>query len=148
MSSNLVQYAEDELSRIGMGADSRKENKMMHDHIIHMVEEFSKEGHSGFSASYALSILKKLLNWEPLTPLTGEPEEWNVVSEASGEPMWQNKRCSRVFKDDTGRAYDIEGKVFTRKGEGGAFTNSDSHVEVAFPYTPKTEYVELDESDE
>lgn len=148
MSSNLVQYAEDELSRIGMGADSREENKMMHDHIIHMVEEFSKEGHSGFSASYALSILKKLLNWEPLTPLTGEPEEWNDVSEASGEPMWQNKRCSRVFKDDTGRAYDIEGKVFTRKGEGGAFTNSDSRVEVAFPYTPKTEYVELDESDE
>lgn len=49
--SNLVQYAEKELYLIGMGADSNEENKMMHDHIIHMVEEFSKEGHSGFFRS-------------------------------------------------------------------------------------------------
>lgn len=54
----------------------------------------------------------------------------------------QNKRCSHVFKDKDGNAYDIDGKVF-REPDGCCFTSKDSFVPVTFPYTPKTEYVDV-----
>lgn len=140
--ANLVSYAERELAHIGMGADTTDEmNKAMHDHIITMVKVFADEGHSGMSAGYALSILRKLLAYEPLTPLTGDDDEWAEVAVG----VFQNKRCSRVFKQADrfdGQAYDIEGKVFVEEG-GAAFTSSDSRVPVTFPYEPKTEYVKV-----
>lgn len=142
--SNITEYAEAELKRIGMGADTEDEmNKAMHDHIIKMVETFADEGHSGFSASYAISILTKLLNWEPITPLTGEDDEWMEIDEqtAGRTGMFQNKRCGRVFKED-GKAYDIEGKVF-RNPQGHTYTNFNSRTPVTFPYTPTTEIVEV-----
>ena len=83
------------------------------DHILKMLSLFGEEGHSGFSASYALQCLEKLLRFKPLSPLTGEEDEWGDVSEMSGKPHYQNKRCSSVFKDgQDGEAYDIDGKVF------------------------------------
>ncbi len=142
--SNILDYVENELSLIGMGDDSTDEmNKVMHDHIIKMVEVFSEEGHSGFSAAYAIEILKKLLSWKPLTPLTGEDGEWTEVSvdEVDGK-LFQNKRYSSVFKDESGKAWDIHGKVFVEVN-GASYTSGDSRVPVTFPYTPNTEYVKV-----
>jgi hypothetical protein len=106
-----------------------------------MIEVFSDEGHSGFSANYAVAILQKLLKFEPLSPLTGEDSEWNLISEK--ENLYQNKRCSHVFREN-GKAYDINGKVFVQEN-GSAYTSRDSRVDVTFPYTPKTEYVKVSE---
>ena len=139
---SLVEYAESELDRIGM-TDDGDMNGMMRKHLIHMVKEFADEGHSGFSASYALQCLKKLLNFKPLSPLTGEDDEWTEVSQRSGYPHFQNKRCSTVFKDGkNGQAYDINGKVFwewIRDEDGNAYksyyTCYESRVPVTFPYT-------------
>lgn len=140
---SLVQYAESELDRIGM-ADDGDMNGMMRKHLIHMVKEFADEGHSGFSASYALQCLKKLLNFKPLSPLTGEDDEWSEVTQISGYPHFQNKRCGSVFKNGKdGEAYDIDGKVFWewyRDEETGEaiksyYTCFESRVPVTFPYT-------------
>jgi len=140
---SLVSYAESELDRIGM-TDDDDMNGMMRKHLLHMVKEFSEEGHSGFSASYALQCLEKLLRFKPLSPLTGEDDEWGDVSEVSGEPMFQNKRCSSIFKHGKdGEAYDIDGKVFwewyTDKETGekhkSYYTGKGSRVPVTFPYT-------------
>ncbi len=137
----LVQFAESELKRIsGPGEDEM--SKAMNKHILHMVKEFADEGHSGFSAGYALSVLKKLLAYKPLTPLTGEDDEWGEVAEEDGKPLFQNKRYSAVFKvGKDGQAYDINGKVFwewytTEDGESrkSYFTNYNSRVPVTFPY--------------
>jgi hypothetical protein len=138
--SNLISYAEDELNRIGMTEDSPDEmNVEMRKHIVHMVKEFSEEGHSGFSGRYALNILTKLLDFKPLTPLTGADDEWNDV----GEDYWQNKRCSSVFKKADGTCYDIDGKVFWEwyRDENGEavktyYSGSGCSVPVTFPYTP------------
>jgi hypothetical protein len=145
---SLLAYAESELDFIGMKDDGDEMNSAMRKHILHMVEEFSKEGHSGFSASYAIQCLEKILRFEPLSPLTGEDSEWVDVAEQMGHTVWQNKRCSRVFKDETG-AYDIDAKVFwdwytDENGEKhkSYFTSRDSRVYIEFPYVPKTEYVE------
>lgn len=132
--SNLVLHARAELALLG-GADDEMQ-QAMNEHIIGMVKLFSKEGHSGFSASYAIGILEKLLRFEPITPLTGEPGEW--VEVASG--TLQNKRCSHVFKE-AGQAYDIDWRIF--RDANGCYTNRDSRVNVTFPYTPKREYVDV-----
>ena len=151
---SILDYAKSELDLVGMTEDSGEYNVSMRDHILHMIEEFSKEGHSGFSASYAASCLEKLLRWQPLSPLTGEDSEWSDVAVSNGgETLYQNKRCSRVFKDETG-AWDIDGKVFyewhtNEEGETykSYFTNWKSRTIVTFPYTPVTEYVEWKEDE-
>jgi len=143
--SNLLSHAEDELNRIGMTEDSPDEmNRMMRKHILHMMQEFANEGHSGFSASYAISILTKLMDFKPLSPLTGEDSEWVNVSDYGPEPHYQNKRRSSVFKNADGSCYDIDGKVFWEwampyeEGEKpykSYYTNRESRVPVTFPYT-------------
>jgi hypothetical protein len=121
-------------------------------HVLKLLHVFSEEGHSGSSAPYAINLFSTLANFEPITPLTGEDWEWSDASEFNGReggPLYQNKRCSRVFKDDTG-AYDINGIIFyewyTDKETGEKyktyFTSRESKVRVTFPYLPKSEYVE------
>ena len=112
--SDLISFAKSELDIVGMKEDdSEISNRAMREHILKMVEVFSDEDHSGFSANYAVAILQKLLRFEPLSPLTGEDSEWNLISEK--ENLYQNKRCSYVFREN-GKAYDINGKVFVSLG--------------------------------
>lgn len=134
--SNLVKHAETELALLG-GSDDEMQ-QAMNAHIMAMVKVFSGEGHSGFSAEYAISILQRLLRFEPITPLTGADDEWADVT----SDLYQNKRCSHVFKDKAGRSYDIEGRIF-REPNGSCYTNGNSKVYIEFPYTPKREYVEV-----
>lgn len=137
-------HAEHELFLIGLGPDCDGMNKVMRDHILKMIEVFADEGHSGFSASYAVSILEKLLKFEPITPLTGNDDEWMDI----GHDTYQNIRCGRVFKRKGEGAYDIEGRVFYDEivDENGKpyksyFTCFESRTPVTFPYVPKTEYL-------
>ena len=154
--SNILQHAMDELDRIGMTEDSPDGmNRDMRKHILHMMKEFADEGHSGFSASYAISILTKLLDFKPLSPLTGEDSEWSDVREYGPTPYYQNKRRSSVFKDADGSCYDIDGKVFWEwyKDEDDNISKSyytcfESRVPVTFPYTvPDTQLYEYRHSD-
>lgn len=126
--------------------------EMICNHVLKLLEVFSDEGHSGSSAPYAINLFSTLAKFEPIAPLTGEDWEWNNVSEYGGNdngPLYQNKRCSHVFKDNNG-AYDINGIVFwewytnpeTGKKSKSYFTSKESHVPVTFPYTPKIEYRE------
>ena len=57
--SNMTKHAERELDLIGM-KDEEGMNGMMRKHLLHMIEEFAAEGHSGFSASYAIQCLANL----------------------------------------------------------------------------------------
>lgn len=148
---SLLSHAEKELDLIGL-TDKDEYNGMMRKHILHMIKEFSDEGHSGFSANYAISILSKLLAYKPLSPLTGNDDEWVDVSQYGGKgdrPLFQNNRRSSVFKDDTG-AWDIDAKVFwewaqrpydeDEEGYPGVktyktyYTGKGSQMPVTFPY--------------
>ena len=121
-------------------------------HVLKLLDVFAEEGHSGSSAPYALNVFDTLARFKPIAPLTGEDWEWHDVSEYGGRdngPVFQNKRCGHVFKDNTG-AYDIEGIVWydwytdeeTGERRKSHFTNYKSRVPVTFPYIPKTEYRE------
>lgn len=145
--SNLVSHAERELRLLvdGDPEASEEDRKMQNEinaHIIELVKLFSKFGHSGSTAYWSVAVLKRLLSYEPLTPLTGEDWEWNEVAEQNGGPLYQNNRCGNVFKDNTG-AYDIDGRIFVDPA-GNSYTNFDSRVYIEFPYTPRSEYVDVD----
>jgi len=143
---SLLSYAESELNLIGL-TEEDEYNAMMRKHILHIIKEFADDGHSGFSAPYAISILTKLMAFKPLTPLTGEDDEWtNVSNYGSGNPHYQNKRLSSVFKEENGSCYNIDGKVFWEwyKDEDGkaiksSYTCRESRVPVTFPYTVPNE---------
>jgi hypothetical protein len=125
--------------------------RMICEHVISLLDVFADEGHSGSTAHYAINMFKTLASFEPIVPLTGEDWEWHELDYGC-EPMWQNKRASRVFKDSDGRAYDIEGVVFYdwHTDEDGKkykshYTSKDSRVYINFPYTPTTVYKETTE---
>ena len=67
---------------------------------------------------------------------------WRELMRKTDEGRWQNIRCSHVFKDGDGRAYDSTGRIF-REPNGCCYTSRDSRVYIEFPYTPKREYVEV-----
>ena len=114
--------------------------------VLKLLEIFSKQGHSGTSAPYAINLFEKLANQEPICPLTGEDWEWNDVSKyMDGKKVYQNKRCSHVFKEND-QAYDCEGKIF-REPDGCCYQSQDSKVDITFPYTPKREYVDVPKED-
>ncbi len=152
---SLLEYAKNELDLIGLTENSDDEmNIEMRNHILHMVEEFANEGHSGFSANYAINILSKILRYEPVTPLTGLDDEWDCHQDerTNGVAVYQNKRCSRIFKREdrfNGQPYDSSRIIFwewytTEEGKKVKtyFQNSDSAVAIEFPYVPEHDYVE------
>ena len=126
-------------------------------HVMKMIDIFAEEGHSGSSAPYAINLFKKIAEFAPLTPLTGADDEWVKHDYGNGHVTYQNNRCSHVFKDEGGSAYDINGYVFWEwckrqvdedeedyPGERvykSYYTCRESRKVVDFPYTPKTEYV-------
>ena len=111
---------------------------MVCDNILDILRVFSEQGHSGSSAPYVINLFTKLAMFKPISPLTGEDSEWDEISDG----IYQNNRASTVFKDHD-RVYDINGKVFREK-DGACFTSSESRVDVTFPYTPTTEYVDVE----
>jgi hypothetical protein len=140
--SNVVLHAKRELP--GCKKDADEMDALMAKQVIQLLAVFSTHGHSGFSAPYAIQMFTKLASLEPLGPLTGEEDEWVDVSDGAGGSMYQNIRASNVFKDANGRAYDINGKVF-QTPDGCRYTNSESRVDINFPYTPVTEYIEVED---
>ena len=143
--SNLLKHAERELKLIGYD-DKDEYDKMAKEAILQLIETFAKQGHSGFSAPYVANMFHKLANYEVLSPLTGNDDEWTDVSDMSGEMMFQNNRDSRVFKNKNG-VFFINAIVWqeTINDDVNHFTDKDSNRYIkSFPFTPKTFYVKVD----
>lgn len=110
--------------------------------MIHILDVITQIGHENEAVYACLGDLAKLGRFEPLTPLTGEDDEWiDHTDSNSGKPLYQNKRCGRIFKtsESNDTSYDIEG--ITWLDRVGPYYNKDSQVPIEFPYTPKTRYV-------
>lgn len=150
--SKYIEHAMREFRAAGWIDENGKYNdemqEMICNHVLNLLNVFHGEGHSGFSANYTVNLFEKLARYNPISPLTGDDWEWEDVSEHNdGNPLWQNKRATNVFKDANG-AYDIDGIIFydvycdeegnERKSH---YTCNESRVPVTFPYTPKSEYL-------
>ena len=104
---------------------------------MQIIKLFSRQGHTGFTANYAVNMLNKLLRYVPLSPLTGEDDEWTKI-DFGVDMEYQNKRCPSVFKGKDGKAYNAEGKVFSNDGGNSWYTCKDSKVYITFPYDVPT----------
>lgn len=144
---SLVEYAKSELERLTKDKDGMQE--VINRDILEIVEKFSGQGHSGFSASYALSILERLLRFKPIAPLTGEDDEWAEIHEKNGLTTYQNRRCCSVFKDvyDDGRVEftDVDRVICKdfKNEDAPSWSNSfitknivDEMFPITFPYSP------------
>ena len=98
--------------------------------------------------------LSKLLNGEPLTPLTGEDDEWvegdNFCLPKGAIKKYSNKRCSGIYKvvypgepNNIEIAYDLDGKNYSDNGVTAFTTNSFGREQIVFPYTrnKKTQHI-------
>ena len=117
-------------------------NRWMADGTVELLAVLSHQGHSGGSIGFALQFFSEMAKFKPWGPLTGSESEW--AEPYCDDGTQQNIRCSHVFRDADGRAYDSQGKIF-REPNGACYQSGDSRVFIAFPYTPVTEYVDVPE---
>lgn len=152
---SLEEYASRELECIKDDEYGMKEE--MTKNVLDIVRIFQNQGHSGFSASYAIYILERVLRFKPITALTGKDDEWNEpYIDGWGNKVYQNKRCSSVFKsvDNDGNmvsCHDNDAIIVSDDGGLTWFTSSETHKHVTFPYFPPTHpeklYIERDDSE-
>lgn len=103
--SNLVKYAEDEMRRAGLYDADADYGGAVPQAVLALVKAHAEQGHSGGSHAIVLSIFNRVIQYQPLTPLTSDPEEWTDVSAYSGRPLWQSKRSPSAFSEDGGKTW-------------------------------------------
>jgi hypothetical protein len=91
--------------------------------LTNFLNEFFDRWDSGGAVWVMADVVARLLKGQPLTALTGGDDEWVDVSMYGAEPVFQNARCSSVFKDSDGRCYDID---------------TPGRPTITFPYLPTT----------
>lgn len=104
--SHMVAHARRELTRIG-------EDEWTIEGVARVMEAWSDMGHSGGSHFALAPVLSRLLNFEPLTPLTNDPQEWyfhgdgtyGIEGTHEEGGFWQNIRNSAAFSNDGGETY-------------------------------------------
>lgn len=128
--------------------------------ILALCEAFGKSGQSGGSAPYTASAIsqavKHLMLQEPICPVTGIDEEWVNVREVSEEDemMYQNKRCSALFKSKNGDCWYVDAIVWKGEKDYDTFTGrvyiDDKNFELIgssqytkLPFKPKTFYIDV-----
>lgn len=107
--SNLMQHAKFELEAAGLFDEDADYNGALAHAVMELIETFARQEHSGFSAMMTIDLFSRLARYEPLTPISSNPDEWVNVFEEDGKPHYQNKRRSTSFSRDGGQTwYDIE----------------------------------------
>lgn len=158
---SLIEHAKMELQIAGAFDKDSFYQGAIGEAVMELIEVFSKQGHSGMSAPYVAGLFHKLAKYEPLVPITGKDEEWGEVSFFEKKEIFQNKRCSALFKEGKdGRPYYIDA-IIKRNQRGVTWTgrawlssedwvNSDRTKMIgskcyikSFPFTPKSFYIDV-----
>lgn len=127
--------------------------KLAKENVMELIKVIDEQGHSGSSIGFVMSLFRTLVEYKPLTALTGSEEEWKDVSDFYGDKasVQQNKRCPSIFRvcNDNATAYNINGKVFSDDNGESWFSCSASKVPVTFPYdVPEVERIILHSQEE
>lgn len=157
--SNTGNYAKEEL-RILVESHTDPDNRPIIEEfipeILALVNKFGESGQSGGSAPYVASALsqaiKHLCLQEPICPITGIASEWSDISSYHEDStIYQNKRCSAIFKDRNNKAYYIDAIVWKDEKDNcwngsaklnGTSISSGQYIK-SFPFTPKTFYIDI-----
>ena len=151
--SNLLKHFDKEIEILKRNHKQEDGNLIIQDYIQkirEILEIFSSQGHSGFSASFysqsITSTLKNALSFKALSPLTGDDTEWFEYA----PDEFQNNRQGSVFKKITQEGVEtsfLDGIVWQGEDKYDTFTGTvegvSSSVKVNFPLVTKTFYVDV-----
>lgn len=155
MKSRIVSYAENELN-ILLKTVKDPIIAPFKDEIVALCEKMSTSGAAApFVASAVSQAVKKLMMQQPICDITGIDEEWMDVTEFNdGTTMYQNKRCSALFKEGDDAPYYIDAVVF-KSSKRNCFTSnkgvpmpdgsricSRQYIK-KFPFKPKSFYIDV-----
>lgn len=151
----LLQKESDKMADKMLKTDEEKESahkmqEIANKDVYALLDVFANQGHTGGSALYVLELFNKLCNWLPLTPLTGEEEEWQPCNTSEDEKekdddkdpaedklegLEQNKRCPYVFRKDKDNdtAFNQQHYLFLEPEGKSPFVCRDSRGKVKFP---------------
>lgn len=91
-----------------------------------------------FQIALKSDIIKKLLSYEPLTPLMNTDDEWE---ESKNPELLRNLRLPSVFKVKVnGKCFDTQAFIFI-DDDGTKYITQASEMEIEFPYTPTPQYI-------
>lgn len=115
--------------------------------VMELMDVFGKQGHSGFSASYVVNLFKNLVEGKPLSPLTGDEDEWGEPLDwgRNGAVVQQNRRYSALFREnrDNSTAHCVDDIVFSDNGGVTWFTSGAKAQKyrkpIKFPWMPPKE---------
>lgn len=155
----LIKHAKSELQIAKLFDKDSDYNGAIGEAVMELIEVFSKQGHSGMSAQYVIDIFSKVANFEPLLPLTGKDEEWNLL-DYNDDLKYQNNRNSAVFKQSDGTV-TYNNSIIKRCPDGTCWsgplylTREDAINNMniirakvkKFPFTPKTFYIDVIEEE-
>ena len=144
----LIEHAKRELELAGLFDKDSDYGGMIGDAVMELIETFSKQGHSGYSAQWVNKIFNELANYKTLVPIENNESEWMDMtkhqSSIDDAKMYQHSRDSRIFKeispDGKIRSFFIDG--IHRVDPDGWITNES--VDITFPYIPSTKTVYTD----
>lgn len=102
--------------------------------ILELHDVFAKQHHDNFSASYVMDLFYKLVHFTPLSPLTGEDDEWNPV-EGMNDTEY-NTRFTGISRKtgDNSTAIWHDGILFCEPNGDNWFSSKESSVPVTFPF--------------
>lgn len=92
--SNICKHAIRELELAGYKKNGDCLNSWMYNQVLESLAVFSSHNNSGFSAPIEIDLVKKLSNFDVLTPLKFNDNEWKL----SIDNIYQNTRKSSIFK--------------------------------------------------
>lgn len=97
--SNICKYAIKELKLAGYGNGEGGPNDWMYQQVIEAVAVFASHGNSGSSAPWEINLVKRLCDWDIISPLKFTDDEWCQIS---SDGTCQNRRKGDVFKEPDG----------------------------------------------
>lgn len=124
---SIIDHAKNELSAINFGVEDSAV-------MIKLLEKFLDQWDSGGAIHAVAPIFVRLLNGQPLGPLTGADDEW--FDPMGDGIMLQNKRCGSVFKDWR----NVNGSLSEEAGQGELTVHDIDNPawDGKFPYDPAT----------
>lgn len=152
----LKTHAEKELKLAGLFDSDSDYGGALGEAVMELIDKFSEQGHSGASAEMVISLFNKVARFEPILLIQCTEDEW---METSRDEVYQNKRCSAVFKHGKdGKPHYIDAIVFRDIGSESSFTGNNvftkdgkkigSSLCFTPPFRPKTFYVDIEEQED
>lgn len=97
--SNICRHAIKELKLAGYGKGEGGPNDWIYQQVLESVAVFSSHDNSSDSAIFEIELVKKLCNFDIISPLRFTDDEWCQIS---SDGACQNRRKTSVFKEPDG----------------------------------------------